>query len=384
MITGRSERVRSSRQSARPSSPGSMRSSTTRSIRRSANALRISLPSPAVTTRKPCFARNPARRSRISRSSSTTSSCGFLSMTRNLLLPTEPCQPIAWRSVAARRPATVRQENPGARQPSGQNGIGARHLLLIVGFARQCDRCNQERRHMDSFERGLGSVAIEVPGEIRTDRGRVPDRDLASRYDAAAPHWHRRMRWLGYPEAYARLFTRLQAAARLRSLAAGGRVLDCGIGTGVLSLALAHITPVQEVVGVDIAPAMLREAAANLAAAGIRADLRRADAHRLPQPDASFDAVVSAHMLEHLARPDEAIGEMVRVLRPGAVLVIVATRSTLADHLIRLKWHHVPISQDQLITSMRSRGLRDIEVRSVGRKLSPAHWLSRAFVGRKA
>jgi len=306
-------------------------------------------------------------------------------MTRNLLLPTEPCQPIAWRSVAARRPATVRQENPGARHRSGKNGIGARHLLPIVGFASQCDRCNQETRHMDSFERGLGSVAIEVPGEIpTTDRGRVPNRDLAIRYDAAAPHWHRRMRWLGYPEAYARLFTRLQAAARLRSLAAGGRVLDCGIGTGVLSLALAHVAPVQQVVGVDIAPAMLREAAANLAAAGIRADLRRADAHRLPQPDASFDAVVSAHMLEHLARPDEAIGEMVRVLRPGAVLVIVATRSTLADHLIRLKWHHVPISQDQLITWMRSRGLRDIEVRSVGRKLSPAHWLSRAFVGRKA
>ena len=237
---------------------------------------------------------------------------------------------------------------------------------------------------MGSFERGLGSVAIEVPCEIPNDRGRVPLRDLASRYDAAAPQWHRWIRWLGYPEAYARLFIRLQAAARLRRVAAGGRVLDCGIGTGVLSLALAYIAPVQEVVGVDIAPAMLREAAGNLAAAGVPADLRQADAHRLTHPDASFDAVVSAHMLEHLAQPDEAIGEMVRVLRPGAPLVIVATRATLADHLIRLKWHHVPIGRDQLITWMRSRGLRDIEVRSVGKKPSPAHWLSRAFVGRKA
>jgi SAM-dependent methyltransferase len=67
------------------------------------------------------------------------------------------------------------------------------------------------------------------------------------------------------------------------------------------------------------------------------------DAYRLPQPDASFNTVLSAHLLEHLTRPEEAINEMVRVLRPGAPLVIVATRGNLAGQLIRLKWHHVPI-----------------------------------------
>jgi demethylmenaquinone methyltransferase/2-methoxy-6-polyprenyl-1,4-benzoquinol methylase len=237
---------------------------------------------------------------------------------------------------------------------------------------------------MSYFERDLGRVANEISRRApRRDRHFLRP-DLASRYDAAAPHWHRRMRWLGYPEAYARLFTRLQAAARLRSLRAGGRVLDCGIGTGVLSLALAYVVPVQQVVGVDIAPAMLREAAANLASAGIPAELRQADAHRLPQADASFDAVVSAHMLEHSARPEAAIGEMVRVLRPGAPLVIVATRGTLLDQFIRLKWRHVSIGREPLVAWMRSFGLRDIEIRNVGKRLSPSRWLSRAFVGRKA
>ena len=98
---------------------------------------------------------------------------------------------------------------------------------------------------MDFIERNLGSVRSDsnVPRVICRNRRPIPDSTLAARYDAAAPRWHRRMRWLGYPEAYARLFAHLQAAARLRSLAAGGRVLDCGIGTGVLSLALACVAP---------------------------------------------------------------------------------------------------------------------------------------------
>lgn len=236
---------------------------------------------------------------------------------------------------------------------------------------------------MVSLEPHVGSVANELPRETPPHARRLPSWDLASRYDAAAPYWHRKMRWLRYPQAYARLFAHLRAAARLRPLAAGARVLDCGIGTGVLSLAFANITPVREVVGVDIAPAMLREAAARLFAAGIRAELRRADARRLPQPDASFDAVISAHMLEHLARPEEAVDEMARVLRPGAPLVIVATRGNLADQLVRLKWRHVPIGRERLISSMRRAGLEDIGVHEIGKALSPPHWLSRAFIGRR-
>jgi demethylmenaquinone methyltransferase/2-methoxy-6-polyprenyl-1,4-benzoquinol methylase len=225
---------------------------------------------------------------------------------------------------------------------------------------------------------------IELIGATRDETSVRSASDLAARYDAAAPRWHRTMRRLGYPRAYARLFARLQAEGRLESLGGGGRVLDCGIGSGVLSLALAGVAPVQELVGVDIAPAMLREAAGNLAAAGIAADLLRADAHRLPQSDASFDAVVSAHVLEHLARPEEAVGEMVRVLRPAAPLVIVATRCGLADLLVRLKWRHLPVSRHQLVAWMRSFGLHDVEVHDVGKPLSLSRWLSRAFVGRKA
>src|SRR5215813_129437 len=105
-----------------------------------------------------------------------------------------------------------------------------------------------------------------------------------------------------------------------------------------------------------------------------------ADAQRLPQPDASFDAGVSAHMLEHLARPDQAINEMGRVLRPGAPLVIIVTRGSLANALIRLKCRHVLIASDQLIAWMRAAHVENIAGFDVGDALSPAHWLSSAFV----
>lgn len=210
------------------------------------------------------------------------------------------------------------------------------------------------------------------------------DPHLAARYDAAAPRWHRTMRRYGYPQAYRQLFARLQKAAWLRSLGSGGRVLECGIGTGIVSLAFASVAPVRAVVGVDIAPGMLREAAANLTAAGVAAEMQRADAHRLTHPDASFDAGVSAHMLEHLERPEQAIAEMARVLRPGAPLVIIATRGNFADALIRLKWRHGPIGRDQLIAWMRAARLESIADYDIGDAFSPTRWLSHALVGRKS
>ncbi len=60
-------------------------------------------------------------------------------------------------------------------------------------------------------------------------------------------------------------------------------------------------------------------------------DLREADAHALPFPDASFDTVVCTFSL--CAIPDEhrAIKEMNRLLRPGGLLL-------LADHIAAAVW----------------------------------------------
>lgn len=91
------------------------------------------------------------------------------------------------------------------------------------------------------------------------------------------------------------------------------RVLDVGTGEGQLAR-LAHGLPgIESVVGVD--PTAAQVAAARERAGG--PNYARAEAARLPFPDAGFDAVVACLVFEHIDDVDAAIAEVARVLSPG-------------------------------------------------------------------
>ncbi len=126
--------------------------------------------------------------------------------------------------------------------------------------------------------------------------------ELAVMYDEAAESWHGRLALLGYPqEAYEDLFDRLLDAGALNSLRDGGRVLDFDVGTGAFSLALAGkvVAPLR-IEGVDLSPSMLLRASFNLDCAGVETRLHLCDAKDLAFEDGTFDAVINAHVLEHL------------------------------------------------------------------------------------
>jgi len=97
----------------------------------------------------------------------------------------------------------------------------------------------------------------------------------------------------------------------------GTRVLDVATGPGVVAFTAAT-RGAASVVGVDLAPRMLRLASA--AYPGI--DFRQADAESLPIPDRSFDAVVSNFGIGHFPRPERALAEFVRVVSSGGTVAV--------------------------------------------------------------
>jgi ubiquinone/menaquinone biosynthesis C-methylase UbiE len=93
------------------------------------------------------------------------------------------------------------------------------------------------------------------------------------------------------------------------------RVLDLGSGTGDSAFALARRWPAAEVVGVDLAPAMVAEARRKTPPelAG-RVRFEQGDAADLPFPDEAFEVVGLANMIPF-------VGELARVLAPGGYAV---------------------------------------------------------------
>jgi len=111
------------------------------------------------------------------------------------------------------------------------------------------------------------------------------------------------------------------AAAKLVRFAGirkGMRLLDVGCGTGVVAITAARVGA--QVTAADLTPELLVRARENEKIAGVSIEWHEADVEQLPFPDQAFDVVVSqfAHMFA--PRPDVAIGEMLRVLRPGGTL----------------------------------------------------------------
>lgn len=120
-----------------------------------------------------------------------------------------------------------------------------------------------------------------------------------------------------------------EAELALLRPAPGERALDVGCGTGRLAIALADLVGESgSVLALDISPAMLRQAAREVARTALakRIRLLQGDARALPCADQSFDLAAAGLVLELLcpADLDRALGELRRAVRPGGRIVLAA------------------------------------------------------------
>lgn len=157
----------------------------------------------------------------------------------------------------------------------------------------------------------------------------------------------------------------VREAALLRLLPRGLRVADIGCGTGLLTLALAGVA--ETVDAVDSSDRMVRLAREKLRRAGAaNVTVRRASAEKLPFEDGSLDAVFAFHLLRHLVRPADALGEFGRVVKAGGRVVLVE----LEPHGIRALRaatgsHHLGLPRETVRAALRRGGFCDARFSSL-------------------
>ncbi|MEO8606706.1 MAG: class I SAM-dependent methyltransferase [Chloroflexota bacterium] len=106
-------------------------------------------------------------------------------------------------------------------------------------------------------------------------------------------------------------------------------VLDVATGTGRMPLAMMRHNSFQgRVVGIDLSRQMLHYAAKNLDLYEERVDFIWSPAEKLPFADNTFDVVTSLEALEFMTNPKAVLAELVRVLRPGGLLLVSQRQNT--------------------------------------------------------
>jgi SAM-dependent methyltransferase len=104
----------------------------------------------------------------------------------------------------------------------------------------------------------------------------------------------------------------------------GNKVLEVGCGVGAQTITLAQRSPGARFTSVDISAESVAEAERRVDRAGLtNVAFQQADIFALPFEAESFDHVFVCFVLEHLARPVEALAILKRLLRPGGTITVI-------------------------------------------------------------
>jgi SAM-dependent methyltransferase len=154
-------------------------------------------------------------------------------------------------------------------------------------------------------------------------------------------------------------------------------VLDAGCGPGTDTFDLEEfVMPGGRVVGVDSNEVMIAVARWRATVRGSQAQFMLNDVCALELPDETFDLARCVMLLLHVRDPATALGEMIRVLRPGGQLVCIdvdrqmiavdATDVDLADRVLRGRFVELhPRMGTQLRGLFVSAGLDQVQVEAI-------------------
>jgi len=116
------------------------------------------------------------------------------------------------------------------------------------------------------------------------------------------------------------------AAADLLELRPGQRVVDAGCGVGQMTERFAAAVGGDgRVIGVDASETMLAEARRRMANSSLPIEFRCGTVTDLDLGTASVDAAYCERVFQHLAYPESALRELVRVARPGGRVLVIDT-----------------------------------------------------------
>jgi ubiquinone/menaquinone biosynthesis C-methylase UbiE len=198
--------------------------------------------------------------------------------------------------------------------------------------------------------------------------------DLADDYDVASRRWARTAQHYCLDAAYRAPLITSGVAGHLAQVGPLAKVLDCGIGSGCLSVALNGVMPCPpEFHGIDLSRDMLDVAGDHMRKAGLAPKLKHADILSLPYPDQTFDLVMAAHVIEHLPDPQPALAEMVRVLKPGGMMFVCITRRSFFGALIQVRWRTWAVTEQQGTGWLAACDLEQIGAQSVKLGLRAGH-----------